>query len=343
MPAANHDFTKTEIKAGALVLSGLLVLVLFGAAIRGCRPSGDATKRYITAFPNIAGLNVGADVRFGGLKAGKVVLITSDPEDRSRIRVELEVGEQFPVNEGSLASVDQVSLTAEKHLEISTGGADRPLLESGGFLEANPTTGGLFELPDVAGVIQRIETTLDGVIALIGVERARLGAGDGDPEIVDATKIMTALEAALSASGDTARTVDATLNENRETIQDVLTGLSDLETRANDLLEQITLVVDENRAPLLSATSNLDKLSKELNSEVESLATSLKVSLTHLEGLSGNSNDLLEQERVTIEQILINLQETARNLKDLSRTLADRPEALLRGKGRQGRVHKEGP
>ncbi len=343
MPAANHDFTQAEIKAGALVLACLVVLVAFVAAIQGFRPKDDSAKRYFASFSNISGLNVGADARFGGVKAGKVVAIRSDPEDRSLIQVEIEVGGEFPVNEGSLASTEQISLTAEKHIEISTGSADLPLLSDGDVLAVNAGAGGLFDIPDIEGVITRLETLLDSVITIVGVEKARAAVNGDNPEIVDATQITAALKTALSASGDTARALDETLVENRESIHQVLTGLALLESQAGELIQQMSGMVSENRGPLHASMTNLESLTNELNSEIEQLSSSLNATLQNLEGLSANSNDLLEQERLTIEEIVANLQQTTRNLKELSRTLADQPEALLRGKGRQGRTYKEKP
>ena len=45
--------------------------------------------------------------------------------------------------------------------------------------------------------------------------------------------------------------------------------------------------------------------------------------------------------RPAIEEMLFNLQETTRNLKEFSRILADQPDALIRGKGTQGRTNGE--
>jgi len=63
MPAAQHDFTATEIRAGILVLVSLVILAGFVAAIRGCRPHDDSAKEYCATFTDISGLNKGADVR----------------------------------------------------------------------------------------------------------------------------------------------------------------------------------------------------------------------------------------------------------------------------------------
>ena len=157
MPVEEHDFTATEIRAGLLVLVSFVILVGFIAAVRGCRPHDDSAKQYYATFTDISGLNAAADVRFGGVRVGRVTAIAPDAEDRSRIRVTVEVKGDIPVNEGSVASIEQVTMTAEKHLEITTGGADQPLHESGDTVSSSPSHG-LLDLPDLEGVVARLDT-----------------------------------------------------------------------------------------------------------------------------------------------------------------------------------------
>jgi len=201
MPAAKHDFTATEIRAGILVLVSLVILVGFVAAIRGCRPHDDSAKHYFATFTDISGLNKGADVRFGGVRVGKVTAaIAPDAEDRSRLRVTAEVDGDIPVNEGSVASIEQVTMTAEMHLEITTGGADQPLHESGDTLKSSPSHG-LLDLPDLEGMVARVETLLDGLNVLVGVDLADDEAGD----VVDLKEIFASLEVTLDLGSDTGR------------------------------------------------------------------------------------------------------------------------------------------
>jgi phospholipid/cholesterol/gamma-HCH transport system substrate-binding protein len=84
MPAKQHDFTATEIKAGVFVLMSLVILVGFVISIRGCAPSDESAKTFYAVFKDISGLNRGADVRFGGVRVGKVTAIqASPPSNRS--------------------------------------------------------------------------------------------------------------------------------------------------------------------------------------------------------------------------------------------------------------------
>lgn len=339
MPAKDHDFTATEIKAGALVLVSLVILVGFVAVVRGCRPRDDTAKTYYAVFTDISGLNQGADVRFGGVRGGRVVAIDPDPGDRSRIRVTAEVEGSIPVNEGSTASIEQITLTAEKHLEISTGGAELSLLENGATLRSR-ASGGWLDMPALDDVLARLETLLDGFITLVGVDARKAGSGP-TTDVVDLAEIFVSLETTLEEGADVARGINQVIIDNRAGVREIVDRLVALEESATSLMVQLNAVVEENRGPMNQSFVNLQELTGQMNSRVEELATTLQTTLQHLQDVGGNSSDMLDSQRPAIEETLLNLQETTRNLKEFSRILADQPDALLRGKGAQGRKDGE--
>jgi phospholipid/cholesterol/gamma-HCH transport system substrate-binding protein len=334
MPAKQHDFTATEIKAGIMVLASLIVLVGFLVAIRGCRPKDEAAKTFYAVFTDISGLNRGADVRFGGVRVGKVTAIEPDPDDRARIRVTTVVEGYVPVNHGSIATIEQVTLTTEKHLEISTGGAEQPLHESGDLLTSSGG-GGLFDVPDLEGVTNRLETMLDGINALLGVSGPESDVDD--PAAVDLAEVLASLKTTLDEGAETARSAGAVIDDNRAGIEEIVTRLAALEEAATEFMAQLNGVIEENRGSIHESFDNLEQLTGELNKRVDELMATLK----YFQDLGGNSSDLLDDQRPTIEEMLLNLQETTRNLKEFSRILADQPDALIRGKGKQGRENGE--
>jgi phospholipid/cholesterol/gamma-HCH transport system substrate-binding protein len=338
MPAKQHDFTATEIKAGILVLASFIILVGFLVAIRGCRPQDDSAKTLYAVFTDISGLNRGADVRFGGVRVGKVTAIEPDPDDRARIRVTAVVEGHVPVNHGSVATIEQVTLTTEKHLEISTGGAEEALHESGDQLGSSGG-GGLFDVPDLEGVTARLESMLDGINALIGV-----GGPEGDaedPVAVDLPEVLASLKTTLDAGAETARSAGAVIDDNRAGIEEVVTRLAALEETATELMTNLDEMISENRGSIRQTFGNLEELTGELNKRLDELVATLQTTLQYLQDFSGNSSDLIDDQRPTIEEMLLNLQETTRNLKEFSRILADQPDALIRGKGKQGRKNGE--
>jgi len=340
MNPSKHDFTATEIKAGALVLAAIVILVVFLGAVRGCHTRGGTMSRYFAIFTDISGLNSGADVRFGGVKVGRVVAIETDSEDRSRIRVTASVRGEVPVNRGSVASIQQVTLTTAKHLEISTGGSDMPLHSSGDMLVSRGG-GGFMDMPDLEGFVHRLEVVLDGVVALLGVDRAAQRSAEGGPEPVDMTQLLTSLDETVNESSTTMRELGGVIKENRAGFQEVVNRLVELEVATTELMAQFNAVVSENRQPLNETVLNLERLTGETNRHLEELAGSLRLTLQHLQDVGGNASDLLDDQRPTLEDILINLQDTTRNLSEFSRTLAEQPQALIRGRKTQGRKPEE--
>ena len=338
MPVEKTNFTVTEIKAGAMVVASVVVVAVFVAAIRGCGTSGEKMNRYTADFTSIIGLNLGAEVRFGGVKAGRVVDIVPDPENRTKIRVDFEMPADLPVNHGSVATIEQISLTTGKHLEISTGSEDQPLHASGDRIRSETTTGGFVDIPDLDGVVSRLEDVLDGLITLLGVDRAQAAAAQKGEEMVDLAAVTAALERALNAGTDTIETVDTAIAENRDDLRLIVERLAALESAALDLVTDLNAAVDENREPLNTTVVNFARLSDEAARRVEELTESLSVTLRYLESLGGNASGLVDSQRPTLEQILLNLEATTRNLKQFSQTLAEQPNALVRGTEPGGRA-----
>jgi phospholipid/cholesterol/gamma-HCH transport system substrate-binding protein len=339
MAAKKDDFTATEIKAGVFVIASVLLLIIFVAAIRGCRPHDDSAKFYYASFSDIAGLNIHGDVRFGGVKVGRVTAIEPDPEDRSLIRVTGEVDGDVPVNRGSVATVEQITLTAEKHLEISTGDTTSPLLQSGDVLIAHTGSGGFMDLPDLEGVTTRMEVLLDSATQLMG----GTPVGGDHREIVDLPEVTAALQATLDASTGAVREINTVISDNRKGLAEVVTHLAALEEKAAELVTQLNAVVGENRVPFNQSVLNLQRLTNETADRMDELLASLGVTFARLQDMGGNASDLLDEQRPTIEQILLNLEDTTRNLRRLSETLANNPSAVIRGARPQGRKDGETP
>ncbi len=332
------QFTATEIKAGILVLVSAVVLIGFVSVMRGCGGGADKVNRFSADFTTIEGLNLGAEVRYGGVKAGKVVGIAPDPADYSRIRVEFDVDARVPVNTGSVASIEQISLTTAKHLEVTTGNSERPLHTSGDHIASVTGSGEMFGIPDLEGVVDRLEVVLDGISTMLGVERARAQAESTGDEMVDLAMMAASFDKVLRSGSSTVRRVDAAIADNSEGFGQVVDRLIELEREATTLVENLNAVVEDNRAPILATTTNLEKLSRDATRQVEDLTASLRVTLDSFESIGGNASDLVDRHRPALAQILANLEVTTRNLKQFSETLAEQPSALIRGARPEGRA-----
>ena len=351
------SFSTTEIKAGFFVLLSGIVLIVFIAAVLKYRPQGDAKTYYVFSH-DIGGLGRSADVRFGGASAGRITDISTDPDDQSRMRVTIQVAASTPVNADSEAFVSQTTLTSEKHLEITTGSKDAPLLEPGS--EIPSTVGGL--LGDLSGLISTVTQLLDDVTLLLGVSdadgnrifatddgrtiaelframeglladfRVLLGVVDekGRPLAVEGRKtfseLMVNLDDAVTHGGDLLGGLEEVLEENRDNVNEVLTTAKDIGRSAQQAVEHLDSILTDNR-------ENIDGTIEGARDALESL-DGLTV---ELESLTIALQEVLERNGATLEDTLRDLSETMRSLKEVTRTLAEQPQALIRGKQPVGR------
>ncbi len=334
MPAKKHDFTAAEIKAGALVLASIAAFAIFLAVIEGFRPPSNEHV-FHCYFKDTLGLNKGADVRFGGLKVGRVRNIETDPGQPEKILVEAVVPPELRVNEESIAYVGQTTLTAEKHLEISTGKEDAPLLPDGA--EISVREGGLLDQAgQLAGTIQSV---IKDVQALLGVEDAQKKSENGELDTTVAS-IMDNLDGAVTEGTGLVTDVRDSVNDYRDDIQDILDRVKEVSDSTRDLMAEVHDAVGESKSDLQAALKKvppiLDRV-ESVSNELDNITASLQKTLDNAASLSGEANGTLIDNRPILEDTLIDLRETVRHLRDFSRTIAEEPQSVIRGAGPQGR------
>jgi phospholipid/cholesterol/gamma-HCH transport system substrate-binding protein len=375
MPQKKHDFTKTEILAGILVILSGFVLAGFIAIIEGWRPPEEVEK-YYACFTSTIGLNTGAEVRFGGVLAGRVTDIQPDPENQTLIRVEASLKPGTPVNAGSVASVEQISLTSSQHLEISTGEADAARLGPGAVMETISRGYGMIDMPDTDGLIADVR-------ALLGVREAQQTEAQGGEEMASVTKLTSDLRAFLGVvealekeesgeeemasvtrlSGDLRRflgvpeamekeeagdgemivitdltaDLDTFVTELQPQIEKMFADLEAVPASVQKILDQINGLLEDNRPALEAIIGDVAALTGRLEAELEGLLESIETILANTDGMTANLNDFLDDNRPALEDVVFELRETLRNARELTRTLSEQPQSLLRGKAPEGR------
>jgi phospholipid/cholesterol/gamma-HCH transport system substrate-binding protein len=113
--------------------AGLFALLLGVAALLALYWLGgtrDAAHDYIVVTKqNIGGLNPQAQVRYRGIRVGKVSDIRLDPEDYSNILVTISVNEDVPLTKGTVAKLNYQGVTGLAHILLLETGKDIDPLE----------------------------------------------------------------------------------------------------------------------------------------------------------------------------------------------------------------------
>lgn len=116
--------------------AGLFALLLGLAALLATywlSGSREASRDYIVVTKqNIGGLNPQAQVRYRGIRVGKVSDIRLDPDDYSNILVTISVNEDVPLTTGTVAKLNYQGVTGLAHILLLETGKDMAPLEPDG-------------------------------------------------------------------------------------------------------------------------------------------------------------------------------------------------------------------
>jgi phospholipid/cholesterol/gamma-HCH transport system substrate-binding protein len=131
-----------ENRAHALI-AGCFVLLLGLAtlfALWWFKQGGMQTHRYVVDTQrNVTGLNLQGQVRYRGIRAGKVEAIDTDPADPRRIFITIGLDTRFTVTRGTSAVLGQQGVTGIAYVQIEDDGSD--------LAAAIPGADGLIHIP----------------------------------------------------------------------------------------------------------------------------------------------------------------------------------------------------
>lgn len=252
----------------------------------------ELTDTYIlTTRGNVTGLNPEAQVRYRGIRAGKVRDIRPDPADPGLLLVEISLGRQYRLTDRATAKLNYQGVTGLAYvmLEEDPNGGGTPLdTAAAPRLSIQP---GLFDTlgdkaGDIAGQVGDIGMRLNRLLddrnlqnAAMTLERLAVAADS----LKELPALVTALRGALSDRNlahlqnalsrlDTATAAAAPLAaESRDLIRSLAALAQKLE-QAGDRLNTTTLPQAETLAgDIAAATQRLDRLLQALDTAPQSL------------------------------------------------------------------------
>jgi len=153
-----------ESRLGILAFLGGTALVLVAIVAFARYPSlFHRGSEYRAAFKNVAGLNLGDEVRYGGLIVGSVTRLTLDPADATRIEVVFRVRPQTPMRTDTYATISQVGLLGQPYLNLEPGLATSPVLPPRSRVPTRDNLTFQDAMSRLAVFLDRADTLLHGV------------------------------------------------------------------------------------------------------------------------------------------------------------------------------------
>jgi phospholipid/cholesterol/gamma-HCH transport system substrate-binding protein len=294
----------TEAKVGAFVLGCFSVLAFTVIYLINAQ-LGVHTVPYRTYLRYAGGLEPGASVLFGGIDVGKVKALRPAATDPTRIEILLDVKENTPLNEKSVAKLGLVSVMSGAALSITTGSNDAKRLLPGSTIPSQEAA----SLDEITGKMAVVADNANGLITEV---RGQLQEISGDARTLLANLNSVTGPPNQRKVRDVLDNVDAMLATERPKIDRLTDQLNTLSQHADETVQNVNGTVTELREP------------------VRKDVVELQSTLLEAKHLLADMQVLVKANDYKIDDTIENLRTATENLDDLTNSVKQRPWSLIR-------------
>lgn len=199
-----------ENRSHALVAGLFTIAFLLAASLAVWWLGGthDLTRTYLLETRgNVTGLNLEAQVRYRGIRAGKVKQIRPDPADPGTLLVEITLGRQYPLTDKTVAKLNYQGITGIAYVMLEEGEeGGKPFAMDGASPPRLKIQPGLVEklsdrASDIAGQVAELSVRLNRLLDernLQNLQRSLDNLALASEGLKELHALMAGLRAALS-------------------------------------------------------------------------------------------------------------------------------------------------
>jgi len=294
----------TEAKVGAFVLGSVAVLAFAIIRLLDAQLSGHVVP-YHTYLQYAGGLEPGAQVLFGGINVGRVTAVRPAASDPTKIEIQLDVKENTPLNEKSLAKLGFISVMSGAALSVTTGSNDAKRLPAGSEIPSQ-------EAASLDAITDKMAGVADNANGLITQVRGELGGISGDARTLLANLNTVAGKTNQQKIQATLDNVNTMLATERPKIDRLTDQLNTLSQHADETIQNVNGAVSDVRQPIREDLAQLQSTllqTKQLLAEMQVLV---------------RANDY------KIDDTIENLRMATENLGQLTESVKQQPWSLIR-------------
>ena len=115
------SYNTTEIAIGGVVMAGAVAFALYAAQAAGLAPGGGGYP-LTASFRSVEGVNIGTDVRLGGVKIGTVTEMALNPQT-FRADATFTITDGIVIPDDSAVVISSEGLLGGNFVEIMPGGS----------------------------------------------------------------------------------------------------------------------------------------------------------------------------------------------------------------------------
>ncbi len=328
-----------KIRLGLFVLVSMVLLFILLAAVLGSTVFADRDVYEIDYDISVSGLEVGAPVKYNGVRVGRVDRIWINPEKVSQTRVAISLQKGTPIKENTKAILNVQGITGLRFIELVGGTSSSRTMPPDSIIKAGTSvvdklTGRAETLSLKAELLvnQMVELTGDENRALVAdvLERSGSLMNTLDRTITKNSDLLTStLENINRASAKLVLAID----ELRAVSKETSLAIASIRRKVEGVLDEkrVIGVLDDTRKMIGEARKRLGE------DELGRFTKALNKVAKRTDALVEKLDLLVARGRQDLRATLRYLAETAENARDFSRLIRDDPSLLLRSQEKRGR------
>lgn len=332
--------TKAEkVRLGTFVATGLALFVGGVISLAGLKVWERRDVYTVRFEESVSGLEVSAQVKYQGLRVGRVDAMGIDPKNPGAILVTLSLEEGTPLHEGTKAVLDMSGITGLKTINLTPGDPRAALIEPGSELPADASLVG--KITDRAEVItEKVEHIANNLATWTGdqnrvrferlMDSVTVLVDDVDKFVNETREPLAGALEEVAKSGDAIR---GTANQGTKTMAELEKTLK-VARGAIGEANRILAAVDNRsiKTTIDSANRAMTALDRRLgDEELGKALVSLQSALNNMTKLLQEMDLAVRASREDFVASLKAIRQASEDLREFSRIIAQDPSVLLRG------------
>ncbi len=294
----------TEAKVGTFVLGCASILAFTIIHLVNAQLNGH-TAPYRTYLRYAGGLEPGAQVLFGGIDVGKITAVRPWKSDPTKIEILLDMKEDTPLNEKSVAKLGLVSVMSGAALSITTGSNDARRLPRDSVIPSQ-------EAASLDSITDKMAVAADNANDLITQVRGELGGISGDARTLLANLNTVTGKANQQKIQAVLDNVNGMIATDRPKIDHLTDELNALSQHADETIQNVNGAVGDLRKPIRNDLANLQS------------------TLVQAKQLLADMEVLVRANDYKIDDTIEHLRTATENLDELTDSVKQRPWSLIR-------------
>ena len=332
-----------KVRLGVFVVVGSALFVSSLLVLAGLKVWEQRDRYWVSFSESVSGLEPSAQVKYRGLRIGRVEAMQIDPDNPAAIRAELSLVAGTVLFEGTEAVLEMSGITGLKIINLTPGDPRGAVLPPDSELPAGTSLVG--RIGDRADAIsERLERVVLNLERWTGppnaarmerlLETSERLLSDVDQLVVESREPFVAALQEFERSGASFRTLSEETTLSMKVLRTEMAGSLRAAQAALAQTERVLRAVDEGdiRGTVQSARRAMDSLDRQLSSkELEATFEELQTALTHVTRLAQDMDLTVRASREDLVLSLKYVRQATQDLREFSRIIAQDPSVLLRG------------